>query len=216
MIMENGFDEVEVIQVEPSGKQKVRVHFGNGSVCQLYRGEAARLHVKEHTYLSGEQYRVLMTEILGKRAKKRAMHLLEQMDRTEQQLRQKLTQGDYPPECIEEAVAYVRRFGYLDDYRYACNFIRCYQEKKSRGQLLQKLMQKGIRRETAEQAMEEEYQSDEAAKIRALLAKRRFEPEYADRNEFQKTYQFLMRRGFKSSDVLKEMRCESYTIYSGL
>ena len=33
-----------------------------------------------------------------------------------------------------------------------------------------------------------------------------FDPEEADEREFQRTYQYVMRRGFKSSDILKAMK----------
>ena len=46
------------------------------------------------------------------------MQLLEDMDRSEAALREKLVQGLYPEEAIETAISYVRSFGYLDDARY--------------------------------------------------------------------------------------------------
>ena len=134
------------------------------------------------------------------------MYLLEQIDRTEKQLREKLLSNEYPPSCIEDAIAYVKRFHYLNDYRYACNAIRYSNERMSRGQLWQKLLSKGASRDLIEAAMEEEYQADELEQIRKLLIKRKYEPEQNDQKEMQKTYQFLLRRGFKSSDILKAMK----------
>ncbi len=54
-------------------------------------------------FVSEELYHRLFYEIVGKRAIKRAMHLLEKMDRTEQQLRKKLLEGGYPNELVEES-----------------------------------------------------------------------------------------------------------------
>ena len=45
------------------------------------------------------------------------------MDRTEAQLREKLLQAEFSPELVEEAVAYVKSFGYIDDERYVRNYI---------------------------------------------------------------------------------------------
>lgn len=53
-----------------------------------------------------------------KRAKLRAMHLLNDMDRTESQLRTKLLNGDYPADIADEAIAYVKSFGYINDESY--------------------------------------------------------------------------------------------------
>lgn len=199
-------DKITVISTEPAGKGKSRVTFDNGVTCLMYRGEMRTLQIREQAELSQCQYEFLFCELLGKRAKKRAMHLLEQMDRTEEQLRRKLFLGGYPQESIEVAVDYVKSYHYLDDYRYACNFVRLSQEKMSRQQLKMKLLQKGIARDTADRAIEAEYISDETSKIQALLEKRRYDPQNADENEQRKTYQFLLRRGFKNNDILRGMR----------
>ena len=59
---------------------------------------------------------------LAKRAKHRALYLLERADRTEQELRSKL-EKTYEPEIVEEAIAYVRQYHYIDDKRYAVNYL---------------------------------------------------------------------------------------------
>ena len=197
---------IEILQVEILGKGKCRVTFGNGTVCLLYKSEIRSFSITEGAFITEEVFEKLLTEVIGKRAKKRAMYLLEQMDRTEKQLREKLLSNEYPPSCIEDAIAYVKSFHYLDDYRYACNMIRYSNERMSRGQLRQKLLSKGVPRDLIEAAMEEEYRADELEQIQKLLKKRKYDPEQNDQKEMQKTYQFLLRRGFKSSDILKAMK----------
>ena len=49
--------------------------------------------IEVNEVLSEEAYLEIMLELLPARAKKKALHLLERMDRTEQQLRTKLTEG---------------------------------------------------------------------------------------------------------------------------
>lgn len=141
------------------------------------------------------------------RAKKRALHLLERMDRTEQQLREKLMASDYPEEVVEEAIAYVKSFHYIDDQRYAENFTRYSKERFSKRQIKQKLMTKGVAKDTIEVAIEEEYDADETEHIRKLLEKKHFDGNSKDEGEFRRIYNYLLRRGFRSSDILKEMKC---------
>ncbi len=200
---------VLVNNYEPVGKGKYRTVFDNGVSCVLYRSEAVRLSIKAGYPISDEDYDYLIEEIIGKRAKKRAMHILEQMDRTEQQLREKLAKGEYPQECIDAAIEYVKKYRYLDDERFASDYIRYHQEKLSRQQLSVKLFQKGISREIVANALELEYEADDSIKIRSLLEKKHFDPENTDRQESNKIYQYILRRGFKSSDILREMRAFS-------
>ena len=132
---------ISVESIEPLEKGKVRIVFDNGTVVVLYRKEVAGLKLQEGLFLSKEQYNKIIYEIIGKRAKKRAMYLLEQMDRSERKLREKLTQNQYPEECVDFAIDYVKKYHYLDDYRYACTYVRYHGEKLSKVQLLQKLLQ---------------------------------------------------------------------------
>lgn len=145
-----------------------------------------------------------MDENLVSQAKKRALHLLERMDRTEAQLREKLRQSQYREDVIEEAVAYMKQFHYIDDFRYACNYVRYRGQNNSRRKLALDLAQKGISREIVEQALEEEYlEENESAGILKWLEKKQYDPECADMKQKQKMYQFLVRRGFRSEDILK-------------
>lgn len=197
---------VAVNNYEALGKGRYRVAFDNGVSCILYRSEAAQLSIEVQCSLTDENYDYLINEIVGKRAKKRAMHILEQMDRTEHQLREKLARGEYPQECIDSAVEYVKKYRYLDDERFASSYVRYHQEKLSRQQLSVKLSQKGVSKDIIAEALEMEYEADDGEKIRNLLSKRHFDPNNTDRQENNKIYQYILRRGFKSSDILKEMR----------
>lgn len=197
---------VAVNNYEALGKGRYRVAFDNGVSCVLYRSEAAQLSIEAQCSLTDENYDYLINEIVGKRAKKRAMHILEQMDRTEHQLREKLAKGEYPQECIDSAVEYVKKYRYLDDERFASSYVRYHQEKLSRQQLSVKLSQKGVGKDIIAEALEMEYEADDGEKIRNLLSKRHFDPDNTDRQENNKIYQYILRRGFKSSDILKEMR----------
>lgn len=197
---------VAVNNYEALGKGRYRVAFDNGVSCVLYRSEAAQLSIEAQCSLTDENYDYLINEIVGKRAKKRAMHILEQMDRTEHQLREKLAKGEYPQECIDSAVEYVKKYRYLDDERFASSYVRYHQEKLSRQQLSVKLSQKGVSKDIIAEALEMEYEADDSEKIRNLLSKRHFDPDNTDRQENNKIYQYILRRGFKSSDILKEMR----------
>lgn len=203
-------EELQVTAVLPQEKGRALVQFDNGMKVLLYKGEIRRLSLKEGEYISEMLYEKILKEIVGMRAKKRAMHLLERMDRTESQLSEKLRQNGYPDICIEEAIAYVKSYHYIDDTRYAENYVRFHQQKKSRQRLKMDLYAKGIDKAIIEDVLEKTFSSDEQEKIRRLLEKRHFDYGRSDRKEQQKTYQFLMRRGFRSSDILQMMKAEKF------
>lgn len=198
--------EILVLSEEAMTKGKIRVRLDTGLTCILYRSEQRQINAYEGSSLTREQYEILVHEILGKRATKRAMHLLEKMDRTEYKLREKLSEGGYPDEAIEDAIGYVKRYHYLDDERYARNYVFLAQDRKSRKKLSIELYQRGIKKELIDRILEEEYEADEEKQICQLLEKRGFDPKTCSEKECQKLYQFLLRRGFQSSDICKVMR----------
>ncbi|MGN0341314.1 MAG: regulatory protein RecX [Roseburia sp.] len=182
----------------------------NGTYLILYTGELRKYGLQEGARLPEEQYRELYYDVFGKRVKKRALALLEKMDRSEKNLRDKLRQNDYPEDLIEEAIAYTKQYHYIDDARYAEQYVACRQGEKSTLQLRQELMRKGIDRAVIDQVMEEGYVSDDREKIIAFLKKRGYDPEKADRSGQQKIYASLMRKGFRSEDILSCMKCSDY------
>ncbi len=194
---------MQVMQISGLDKKRMRIFLEDGRSFVLYRGEVRRYSLEEGAELSDGQYEEICSEILKKRARRRTMHLLEKMDRTEAQIREKLRQGFYPEEIIEDAVAYVKGYHYLDDSRYAENYVRNQREKKSRRKIQMELMAKGIDRELAEQALEEECQGEnEQELILKWVEKKHYSAQTADLKEKQRMYQFLMRKGFQSDDIL--------------
>jgi regulatory protein len=207
---------VTVTEYKPAeARGKLSLRFDNGFTLFLYRSEARRFHLAQDAALTDEDFTRLLDEVVTKRAKKRALHLLEQMDRTEHQLRQKLARGGYPEVCIDTAIDYVKSYHYLDDHRYACTFIRYSRDRMSRLRMKQKLMERGISRDLIDRALEEACEdsenddsagSRERAQIIRLLEKRHYVAGESDEATFRRTYQYLLRRGYSSTDVLREMR----------
>ncbi len=195
-----------ITEYQNMGRDQIHLCLNETITLRLYKGEANQMSLAQGVELSEEQYRYLLHDIIGKRAAKRAMHLLERQERTEYQLREKLRQNCYPPEAIEDAVDYVKRYHYLDDERYARTFIHFHQETRSKMRLKNDLARRGISRELIAYCLEEEFVSDERAQIKRLLDQKNFSPDTADREEYGKMYRFLMRRGFCGSDISSVMR----------
>lgn len=195
-----------VTSIEKSDRGRKVLCLDNKIELQLYAGEVRKYGLEMGSQVSEELYQEILHEILGKRATKRAMHLLERQEKTEYQLREKLRQNSYPQEAIEDAIEYVKRYHYVDDVRYAKTFVLYHQEKRSRLRLKTDLLRRGIKGDVIDAALEEVFTFDEREQMRELLTKRRFPQNVGDDGEFRKNYQFLMRRGFKSSDILSVMK----------
>ncbi|MDE7436375.1 MAG: recombination regulator RecX [Lachnospiraceae bacterium] len=199
-----------ITSIEPCQSNRYKVCMEDGTHLILYKGEVRRYHLSESMELSQSTYEELFYEVLGKRVKKRAMALLEKQDRTEAGLRRKLAEGDYPEQLIEDAIAYVKKYHYIDDRRYAQNYVSYHQQGRSRLRLKQDLMKRGVPSQIAECVLEEMYEQQEEAKILRLLQKKNYDPENADRKEQQRIYGYLARAGFSSGDILRAMKCTDH------
>lgn len=198
-----------ITKLEPVTKAKYKVFIDEQFAFILYKGELSRFQIKEGTDLTERVYAEIR-EILKKRAKLRAMHLLNISARTENGLREKLMQGGYTEDAVDEAIRYVKSFGYINDEAYVRNFVECRCDKKSRREIEMLLAQKGMRGELVEHVLEEVYaeHSDQSA-IMDIIEKKRWHPEEMDEKEKQKMYAYLMRKGFRYEDLRQVIQMRS-------
>lgn len=152
-----------------------------------------------------------VTENEKRDARLKAMRLLEHMDRTEKGLTDRLKQAGFSGEAIQDAIDYVKSYGYINDARYAQHYISYRLGIKSKQRILQELSQKGIDRETAQRAWEEAEEleePDEKGLLRRTIEKKYSPYTELDEREMRRLYGYLARRGFRSGDifsVLEEM-----------
>ena len=197
---------MQIEEIIQGKKGKLIIRAEGGLSFPLYEKEAAKYRLTEGGTLTEQEWNEICSEILEKRAKRRAMYILQRMERTECQLRRKLQENGYPEEIVECAMDYVKSFHYVDDDRYACTYIRYHQSEKSRLQIKMKLYERGVPSDLIEQALEDEYTGEEDRLIDRLLEKKQYDADTMDQKEKQKIYQYLMRRGFRSDAIRQRMK----------
>lgn len=197
-----------VTQIVELSKNRCKVYIDHEFAFVLYKGEL-RLHkVAEGKEIAQKDYEELTQVVLPRRAKLRAMNLLQKRAYTEKLLRDKLKEGFYPDNILEEAVEYVKSFHYIDDLQYAVDYITCHEERKSRKMLEMQLLNKGISRETIQEAFRcwEELggNQDVTAMICKLLEKKHYH-QNCDNKEKNRIYMYLLRKGFSPEQVQRAM-----------
>ena len=135
------------------------------------------------------------------------MNLLKSREYTREQMRTKLRQGLYPDTVIDEAVDYVTSFGYIDDKRYVEQYIRYASQTKSKKQMEQDLLHKGVGKsditEGFAKTLEEEDTDQEVELIERLIEKKHYDRQKATLEERQKIVSFLYRKGFPLDKIYK-------------
>ncbi|MGY5955740.1 recombination regulator RecX [Kosakonia sp. BK9b] len=145
------------------------------------------------------------------RLRDRAMRILAMRDHSEQEFRRKLTAPvmtkngpealDTTPEEIDEVVEWCQQHNFLDDARFARQFIAS-RARKGYGpaRIRQELNQKGIPRQMGENALYE-CEIDWAVSAREQAVRKYGEPLPTEFVAKIKVQRFLLYRGFLQEDI---------------
>ena len=138
------------------------------------------------------------------------LRLLARRELSVEGVRARLKDRGFSPEDIDAAIARLLESGALDDRRVAEAYARTAATIKGRGRLrvMRELLQLGIRQELAAEALGAVFGDlDERSLIeQALRKKLRGRIKLADRHEYARLYQFLMRQGFSPAGVATALR----------
>lgn len=193
-----------VTAILPTAGNRFKIYLNDAFAFVLYKGDLRHYGVEEGVELTEETLRLIYSEALCKRAKLRAMHLLEARDYTEEAMRRKLRAGLYPEDVVEAAVAYVVNCRYIDDARYADSYVRMHCASESARRMIEKLAQKGISSDLTRAriaAYEEENGNPEEETLQKQLSKELLRlgrcPAALSYEERQKLFAKFYRKGFR-------------------
>ncbi|MEK7202044.1 MAG: regulatory protein RecX [Patescibacteria group bacterium] len=140
----------------------------------------------------------------SKSALEYALKLLGYRARTEKELRERLRDKKYQPEEIDVVLAKLAKIGFVDDQKFAENYVRDKLSISRRGprRIYFELIKHGVAKEIAEQATKAIEKEEELATAQSLLRSRqrqwaKLEPQAKKRRAIG----LLARRGF-SSDLI--------------
>ena len=143
----------------------------------------------------------LYDEISYEASLEKGIFLLSLRDRTKKELQQKLNEKYRNSRMVEKSVLKLIELGYINDKEYAVSYIMSRKYGKQR--ITYNLMQKGIGRETIEEAyfsIEEEYEKNiEDEKLEKAIEKN-------IKKEENKLIQYLVRQGFSLNKVLSKYK----------
>ena len=203
-----------VTNIQNIGRNRYKVFSDEGFLFVLYAKELSYYNIEVGSDISEAVYDEIREEVLTGRAKLRAMNLLMKHAFSEKGLYVKLVDGGYPEDIAAKAVGYVKSFGYVDDEAFAYDYVTSHADDKSIRRITQDLINKGISGEVIDKAFAKASDSeegvDEETQIRALLAKRNFDPADADLNMINKTYKFLLGKGYSSEMIRRVLSVSAF------
>ena len=191
--------------VVPVDKRKCKVFLEGDFAFVLYKSEAARFHIEEGNDLPAKTYEMIEEEILLKRARDRALYLLQSQGSTQAEMIKKLKDDGYSQSVTERVLSFLQEYHFIDDNAYTENYIHVNKGRKSKRQITYELQQKGVDRDQIRQMLEEN-PVDEEETVRALLKKKTGGRIPEDKKEIQKLAAFLGRKGFSFEVISRVLR----------
>ncbi len=202
-----------ITRIDVSDKNKVNIYLDGEYAFFLSPKEVQRLKLTEGGEVSASLYEAVLEDIILPRAKQKALSILKFMDRTELELRDRLSAAGYTQDMVDRAVHYVAGYGYLDDGRLASAYIRARKNTKSKLVIKMELLKKGVDSKIIELALSEEYPADdqedpEIAAIKKAVAKKVKSLEDMNYEAKQKLIASLYRKGFDISKIKQVLNQE--------
>ena len=195
-----------VTSIEPQKKNPDRYNiFIDGKFAfGLIMEDILYFKIKEDNEISEEKYYYIKDTVLYIKAQNIALNYLGYKMRTEKEVRNKLFEKEYDEEIIDKVIDFLKNYNYVDDFKYAQNYINEVQNLNPKGSyaIKQKLKEKGISDIIIADVLED-CDLDEEEGAQRLLCKKLGERREVSFKEKKKLHDFLLRRGYSYGIIKK-------------
>ena len=191
---------MKIVQIQKDKKHTVKVSFDSGKYFNFDLDYWYSLCLHEGDIIEDKKLKDCLLESDYIRAKSRGMWFLDRSDYSEKKLYEKIVAGGISTVAAAKAVARLKELGLVDDMRLATRLAeRMSESNVSKRESYAKLYSKGIPTDIIKIVLEEtEY--DEVSQIKAIIQKK-YCHKLSDKDQIQKVYAALIRKGFSFSAV---------------
>lgn len=191
--------------IERLNQKKLSITLDNDETLIISEKEFSQLKQDDHT-IDDDKLKLFFDEYLLPKAKLKALNLLKVRDHSKKELIQKLMRAGFPKSVIDRTMEYIDSYHYIDDERFAYNYVAYRGKMKSRKELRYELATKGIDLDRLNHSAEYMDDLDDQTTIRMILEKKWGTDITVDLKEKDRMTRYLFRRGFGSSDIFSVYR----------
>ena len=191
-----------VMKLEPKGN-RLHVYLDNDINFLLYKSEIRKLNLEENVKIEETKYQIII-DILYKRARERALYILDTAYKTEKQIVDKLKTGCYPEFIIDRVIEYLTKYDLINDYRYASMYIDFKAASKSKRQIVQDLYSRGVLKEVIDSAFENS-EFTEKDSLNKIIEKRKGRYDLTNQKDIERFYRYLVGKGYSYQDVKRAL-----------
>lgn len=192
--------QITDIQVQKKHPSRRSIFLDGKFFCGVSDEVAVKFHLKCGMEIDEDELKELLYAEEFSKAKNYTYRILARRMYTTKEIRNKLVERGYVDEVIQDAIATLERYGYLNDRTYAEEWIQSRMRSKPKGKiaLRQELERKGIEKSIIEGALSRAFDESKEADMALELARRKVRSYSGDDPAAvkRKLQGFLLRRGF--------------------
>lgn len=132
-----------------------------------------------------------------------ALRLITIKDRTEKEIRGKLSEKGFEENIIEDEIAFLKDYGYIDDKSYAKHFTNDAINLKKWGKLRirTELFRRGIDQEIVDSTIADAFLEDCTDKVLEQLESRFKNSDLSNLKERTRIFNYFLRRGYTAEEI---------------
>ena len=187
-----------ITRIDASKSKRYKVFSDYNYLFPLYAKELKQYHIEEGVEIADSAISTILDNIVYKRAKERALFLLERKSYSKSMMRDKLVATDYPDNVVDHVISFLEDYHYLNDGEYIQSYVNFNIHKKSKRQMTFELLQKGISKEQIEEFFYETDYTEEVCLERQFLRYIKGK-DLTDARVKQKIFRYFYGKGFSIS-----------------
>lgn len=191
-----------ITRIEQGMGKRYRVYSDSVFLFSLYRSELNRYHIAIDTNVPEGIIAEILEDVIYKRAKERALYLLERRSYTCSMMRDKLISSDYPIEIANQVISFLQDYHYLDDMAYVRMYVETYSKSRSKKQIRYDLQRKKLSQNLIDECMSQMDDFDEECLKKQFVRYTRGK-DLKDWKVRQKIFRYFYGKGF-SHDLIEE------------
>ncbi len=197
--------EITAIEVQTRRADRRSIFVDGQFAVGAHQDVVATLNLRVGQRFDADQ----LAEVIGKETARKAMEsalrLISYRDRSEAEIRRRLSGNDFAEDVVDEVVVRLTNMGLLNDETFSRNWVKSRTAAKPMGRrrLAWELQSKGVSADTVEQALDGLDEQTEEELALDLARNRAAKSDVRDPKFRDKTASFLMRRGFNWNTIAR-------------
>ncbi len=197
--------EITAIEVQSRRADRRSIFVDGQFAVGAHQDVVATLNLRVGQRFEADQLAQVVGKETARKAMESALRLIGYRDRSEAEIRRRLSGNDFAEDVVDEVVVRLTNMGLLNDQTFSRNWVKSRTAAKPMGRrrLAWELQSKGVSADAIEQALDGLNEQTEEELALDLARNRATKSDVRDPKFRDKTASFLMRRGFNWNTIAR-------------